>query len=245
MDVLTQLSKLTSLCICLDPDMKNSNGSDIQEVDASYVMDLPGLRSLHMTSIGAKDLVLLCPELRSLTMDYPSIKGNLSLPASLEDLSMRGLSGPPMNEPYQASNLLGLTSLLCHASGPMEQDQLYAMLPLMSALKTFVLITLNEKLPPLLPASLQALSYILESDASLSSEELQHVAAACQLPELQSLNLYKCLSWKPRELCALQNIQMESKAKVILKEKWVDEDGIIMGQELTYYASRDMHCTEK
>ena len=143
---------------------------------------------------------------------------------------MRGLLGPSRPEPFQVSNLLGLTSLLCHASGPMEQDRLYAMLPSMSALETLVLILLNGQLPPLLPANLRMIRYILQFSNSLSSEELQHVAAACLLPELQSVSLHKRYSWTPSELRALQKIKKESKIEVIVVDYWVDEDSIFLGR---------------
>ena len=74
MDVLTQLTNLTSLWIYMDLDMKDNNDSHTREVDASSILNLPGLRSLHMTSFRARDLLLLCPKLRKLTMDYPWIK---------------------------------------------------------------------------------------------------------------------------------------------------------------------------
>ncbi len=233
MDVLTQLNNLTSLRICMEVDVKDSNNNFIYEVDASYTMDLPGLKSLHMTGIEARDLILLCPRLRSLTVDYPFIKGKVYLPASLEDLSVRGMSGPPMHEPYQISDLLGLTSLLCHACGPIDQDQLYATLPSMSALKTLILISLNGKLPPLLPASLRVIKYILDSEEPLSSKELQHLASPCLLPEVQAVSLYNHQTWKPSELRALQKIKRESKVAVIVKENWADEDNIVHGITLS------------
>ena len=217
MDVLTQLTNLVSLKICMV-------GNRDHEVSTSYTLSHPILRSLHMRRINVRNLDLRCPRLHSLVMDYPSIKGVLSFPASLEDLSYRGIAILPFHELFPVSKLLGLTSLLCHVLLSMDRDSLYAILPSMSALRRLDIIMFNGQLPALLPSGLQAIRYFMLGEDPLSSQELQHFARACKLPELQSIGLYNCQTWTPSEISAVQKIQQESKAKVIVEENWVDED---------------------
>ena len=183
MDLLAQLTNLTSLRI----DMVRDSDGDIDEVAASYTVSLPGLKSLHAAQIKAIDLTLLCPGLRSLTMEDSSISGNLSLPAFLEELSIRGRL--QMDRAFPVSSLLGLTSLLCDVPRGMTQELLFGALPSMTALRNLDLILMNGQLPSLLPGSLRAIKYILMSGDKVSPRELQHFAGACQLPELQELML--------------------------------------------------------
>ncbi|CAL5218921.1 g667 [Coccomyxa viridis] len=224
MSVLTQLTSLVSLEICI---MGDPLGDMDDEVTASYHLSLPGLESLHMRGINAKNLSLHCPRLRNLVMDYPYIEGILSLPASLEDFAIRGVA--PFHEPFPVSNLLGLTSLLCHVPLSIDRDALYAALPSMSALRKLDIISFFGQLPPLLPPSLRAVRYFVTGEYPLSSQELQHFAKACKLPELQSMGLYNCQTWKPYEIRTLQKIQQECKANIIVEKNWKDEDRVASG----------------
>ena len=222
MDVLTQLTNLVSLKICIGRFIDD-------EVTASYALSHPGLKSLYMRGINVRNLELRCPRLRSLVMDYAYIEGVLSFPASLEDLSIRGISSSPIHEPFPVSKLLGLTSLLCHVPLSIDRDALYAALPSMAVLRKLDIISYFGQLPPLLPPSLRAIRYFLTGEYPLSSQELQHFAKACQLPELQSMGLYNFGTWKPSEISTLQKIQQESKVSIIVKENWDDEDKVAFG----------------
>ena len=230
--VLTQLTNLVSLQICIV-----SNRLD-DEVTASYALSHSGLKRLHVRGIKAKNLSLLCPSLRSLVMDHVYVEGTLSLPASLEDFAIRGTSGPPFKEPFPGlfeqrtfpvSQLLGLTSFLCHVPYSIDQATLDAALPKMLALRKLDIISFFGKLPPRLPSGLRAIRYFLINDNPLSSKELKHFAKACQLPELQSIGLYNCKAWTPSEIVGLDKIQQESKVTITMKEHYLDEDKVALG----------------
>ena len=233
-DVLTQLTSLTFLKIRVNDGATRDTGV---EVAASYTLSLPGLTSLHLSSITTEDLVLLCPRLRSLTLDYPSVRGCLSLPASLEELSIRGFTAPPMHK-TSMSGLRGLTSLLCNVPGGMTQSFLFGILPSMSALRSLDLVLSDGQVPPRLPGTLRAIRYYLVDvtyptpTVPLSSRELQHFAGACQLPELQSMSLCNRYIWTADEKQALNKIQAESSVTVSVEENREDNMRVYPGNLL-------------
>ena len=231
MEVLNQLTNLKRLRITLNTDASDDESEKLPLGSTkSYALSLPGLDSLYVDGLLAEGFALHCPSLRSLTMQFCMILGNFSLQASLEDFAIRGISGPRMKETFPVSSLLGLTSLHCQPPGHMKSELLFGALPSMSALKVLELVSYNEQLPPALPASLQEIKYILPTSSLWTPAQLQHVAAACKLPELQSLSLYNCEKWEPSELRALQKVAKESKAEVTVRDNWVDEEGIMMGE---------------
>ncbi len=226
LDVLTQLTNLTSLKINLHKCLDKRLGS--------YTLSLPGLKSLYVLGLGARDLTLHCPELRSLTLEECwIIEGTLSLPASLEDLALRCkemTATHTLRDTFPVSSLHGLTSLHCQLPDSLIPDDLYGFLPAMSALRTLDLVLdyrqfppRNGQLPPLLPASLLVIRYIMVSGRSLGPADLQCFTDAGQLPELQSMTLHSCQGWEDNVWHSLMEIQEKSNVEVILSVAWIDQ----------------------
>ena len=84
MDVLSCLTQLTRLKIF------QADGAFTNKSSASYTMNIPGLKSLHMVYYKLEDLTLECPRLVSLTLEKSKISGQLSLEAPLEDFKYKG-----------------------------------------------------------------------------------------------------------------------------------------------------------
>ena len=172
LEVLNQLSSLTYLAIDMCGDADQNRCEDGEEVADSHAVSLPRLKSLHMTQVITEDLNLECPELRSLIMEDCRIRGNLIIPACLEEFSLRGT--PPMHDASAVRNLLALTSLACCVAGNMKQDLLYGFLPLMPVLRSLDLKLSSGQLPPQLPVSLQVVntSSIVEHHCPLGSSSI-------------------------------------------------------------------------
>ena len=204
LEVLSQLSNLTNLVINMGGDADQDRCDDGDEVADSHAVSLPRLKSLHMEHVITEDLSLQCPKLRSLQMEDCRIRGNLILPACLEEFSVDRT--PAMHDASAVRNLLALTSLAYYVAGDIEQDLLYGFLPLMPVLRNLDLKVRSGQLPPQLPVSLQVVKYSLCDSTPLSSGELQHFAGACQLPALQSISLSTAYPWLPWEVHALQEI---------------------------------------
>ncbi len=229
LDVLTQLTNLTSLKFNMIEGMSDVEwDAAAYEPATSFVLSLPRLKSLHMRQIQADNLTLLCPELRSLTIDGLRLKGDLSLPASLEDLSIDSSWHYTfkLHEAAAVIALRGLTSLLCHVPEGVKQAFLFGILPSMSALRNLDVALCTGQLPPRLPGSLRAIRYSLvdaiyfRRAGPLSPRELQHFAGACQLPELQSISMCNSSKWTPGVLQAIEKIQAESSVDVSVEESW-------------------------
>ena len=210
---LTQLTQLTSLKLSLPMTAAVRTISDR--------LNLPGLRSLHLAYVRAKDLVLDCPRLRSLTMEYCYIQRHISLQASLENFLFRELSGFQIHDACPLSNLLGLTRLHC-------QKRFFDILPFLSGLRTLEVSSDDGYLPPYLPSSLWTIKYFVRCtwsyQSSWCSRELQHLEMACQLPELQSLALWHMYEWIPQVGDAVQKLKGESKAKVTIQQDAIGEE---------------------
>ena len=217
LDVLNQLTSLTSL--------KIGSCKWLDERPRPYVFSVPSLKSLYVRCLSATDLTLACPELHILTLEECRIKGSLSLPASLKDFKIRGASTRHMQEAFPVSSLLGLISLHCSLPETMKPDLLYDILPSMSALRTLELC-LNHgwlpvpwavgQLPPLLPTSLLSVRYFVTSQSGLGPVDLQRLADACQLPELQSMSLQNCAGWDPEMWRSLEQVGKGSNVKVFV-----------------------------
>lgn len=110
---------------------------------------------------------------------------------------------------------------------------IFEILSSMTVLRTLEICSLTRHLPPLLPASLQEVTYIMALPSCLMSIELQHLPSACQLPQVQRVCLYHWKNWMPKELSAIQEVAKESKAEVVVKENWADEDCTIRRE--TFY----------
>ena len=179
-----------------------------------------------MTNFITKDLTLDCPRLRSLTLEHGCVHGRLSLQASLENYAFINETCLDVHEAFPLSNLLGLTRLHCQLPGKMSQETFFGILPTMSALKTLDLFSWDHRLPPRIPAGLQAFKYVLplRHQPSLCQEELQHFADACQSPEVHNAHLLKYWKWKQDEISALERIKEESKAKVFLADNLMEYD---------------------
>ncbi len=136
-----------------------------------------------------------------------SITGSLSLQAPVQELALR------------IKTLEGLDL----------PRGIFQILPSMLALRTLEIHTPTGNLPPLLPASLQVVRYIITWPSPFASVELQHLPAACHLPEVQSVRVYRYGDWTPSELSAIEKLAKESKANVIVKENW-EEDKTIRGE---------------
>ena len=206
--VLRQLSNLTSLKL---------GTPTLPRVQRSYVIDLPGLRHLHICHFKVQDLTLKCPGLRSLTVVNSSFRGKLSLEAPLEEVFYKGKEGLPVHEGFPLDNLLGVTRLHVTWSSFNSGwlDDIYGILPLMSRLKTLSIVSQPGILPPKLPDSLWTATLVLDYNFYASTEDLEvkHFADACELPQLKSLSLLRC----PRGVHhRLQEVSKNSKAKIVL-----------------------------
>ena len=201
--VFNKLTNLTSLKVGGSP-WSNAN----------CVLDLPRLKSLHISHFSTSELTLICPGLRSLILERCTIRGHLSLKAPLEHLACKGDIKLCVHEAFPCSNFLGLRSLRCHLWGARSQlnpDEINGILPEMSMLRTLDLVFNNGGLPPHLPASLQSLNYYLER--YWGPNDLERFADTCRLPHLLSINLIHWNKWKPDDQLALQEMSAEGKGK--------------------------------
>lgn len=230
-----QLKALNSLDICVHPRsyLPEDDGLPDQiyfsEIESrSYIIDLPGLKSLSLTSLDVIDVTLVCPSLRSLTLTRCDIRGRLSLQASLEHVCCEGCSTFGIHEGFPVSNLLGLTCLQIHMPCCMNRDELYSILPRMSKLRALDMLFRESGLPWPLPASLKAIRYYFAAFCGVQSrwesEDFQRISHACQLPELQSISLVNWHKFKPDELLALQQITEEGGGKLSVKYVMMGED---------------------
>ncbi len=237
--VLTQLTKLTSLRVCFKScgtRSRRPESAPQRDVDKpiSYALNLPELRSLHMTNLEVKDLTLDCPKLCSLVLEHCWIQGRPSLQASLENFAFNDKTCLDVHEAFPLSNVLGLTRLHCQLPGKVSQETFFSILPTMSALRTLDLVSWDHCLPPLVPASLQAFKFVLPLRyRPLSQEELQHFADACQSPEVHSAHLLKYWKWAPDEISVLEKIKGQSKARVNLQDDLMEDDVLgILNEEV-------------
>ena len=206
--VLRQLSKLTSLKLCMPT---------LPRVQRSYVIDLPGLRRLHIGEFQVQDLTLNCPGLRSLTIVNSFFGGKLSLQAHLEELFYKGIEGLFVHETFPLDNLLGVTRLHVTWSSFNSEglDDIYGSLPLMSQLKTLSIVSRAGTFPPKLPDSLRTATVIFDYFIPWDTKDLQvkHFADACELPKLKSLSL---LRLSTEHLHTFQEVSKNSRVKVML-----------------------------
>lgn len=206
--LLEQLPKLTTLKIRM-----STTAADISYT-ACFVSH-QGLKSLHLIGHRVSYLVLDCPSLCSLTLDYCCIAETFSLfSSSLKTLRCKGESAEHLHKARRS--LLGVTHLQCQLLGPVKPDGLYSILPEMSALKTLDLCSYGAGFPPDLPASLREFRYTEKCRGQCPLEP--HFESIWQLPELQSVSLCNRHRWQPCDLQALKQIAGESGVKVIVKE---------------------------
>ncbi len=230
---VNQLKSLTSLDVSVHPRSYRGDEladeiffSDIEP--SSHVLDFPGLKSLSLTSLRVKDVTLVCPSLRSLTVTRCSINGRLSLQAPLEHLCCTGCTTLGIHEAFPVSNLLGLTCLQCDVSCWLSQDDLYSILPRMSKLRVLDLAFRKSGVPWHLPASVQTIEYYLtrsgERRSQWNSEDFRYILQACQLPELQSITLVNWYKFNSDNMAALKHITEEVGGKVSVKAEMMGED---------------------
>ena len=197
LDVLSQLTGLISLKTYGDMDLWEMLNKDY----SGCVLKIPSLQRLSMSGIYARDLTVQCPQLRTLHIGLCHITESPSLQAPVEEFTLR------------------LTTV-----GGLDMPRgIFGILPSMSSLRTLEFHSPTGKLPPLLPASLRVVRYIMEFPRCFYVAELQHLPAACQLPEVQSVCLHHLDKWMPKELSAIQEHAKESKASVVVKDDWADE----------------------
>ncbi len=207
--VLDKLTNLTSLKVC-------------GWHHTACALDLPRLKSLHISHFDTSDLTLNCPGMCSLALERWTIRGHLSLEAPLEHLACKGDINIYVHEAFPRSNFLGLTSLRCHlwnARSQLIPNVINGILPLMSMLQILDLVFRKGGLPLHLPASLHSISYYLERH--WRPNDLQRFADTCRLPHLHSIKLVHWKEWKPDDQLALQDITAQGKGKisVIMKKK--------------------------
>ena len=213
MPVLTHLTRLSSLIVDI------ATGRVADEMVRSHAMRLPNLKSLHMRGIKFNDLTLECTVLRSLCLQYCHVKGNLNLQAPLKELSYTG-DGLCMAYVFPLSNMHRLTRLHCHHHDTHgTEEDIFSVLPLMSGLRSLDFISYTGSFPHSLPNSLWEVRVVLYFDWFwYSKNQLQYFEDACQLPELQRIDLWKCSKWQPSESQQLLRIKSTSKAMVTVRE---------------------------
>ena len=214
MPMLTQLTRLSRLKLSL-------SGFVAPESVRSCDMCLPSLRSLHVREMTFADLTLKCPALRSLCLHSCYIEGNLTLQSPLEELSCTDCLN--MLRVFPLSNLHSLTRLHCdHLTVyPMKAD-IFNVLPLMTDLRSLDIISYTGCFPRSLPASLGEIRFVLHADCqwrydnSNALKQLQYFGYACQLPELQRIDLWRCGKWEPCELQKIRRMMAKSNVKTVV-----------------------------
>ena len=227
MAVLTQLRNLSSLKMCHTFSHNHGQGEPL-----SYVLDHPGLKSLRVAHFEVNRLELHCPRLRNLTVyccHCFEVPGSLSLQAPLDKLFWSGYRGPTMHVGFPTSNVFGLSHLHIGLFGQSSRDILLKTLPLMFKLKTldlFIHSGHHGEFPDSeeLPASLQAIRYVIMKHSLSLRRRGQSLAKICQLPNLQSMTLLRWGRWDAEEQSMLKRVKEQSKAQLILKENIAAKD---------------------
>ncbi len=198
----------------------------------SCVLNLPGLECLYIQRLVMKDLVIGCPRLCKVTLEDCWIQERLFLPASLKECFFRREC--VLRGMFPLGNQCGLTRLHCHLplGCRMSADALYGVLPCMSELRTLELDIFECGLPGLLPGSLRAIRYTVW--ARWEPRNIQHVADACQLPELQEFMLLGRHKWAPHDMRSIQEIKGKSKSKIIMKDNLTEADIVVMERAFTH-----------
>ena len=146
---LNQLTRLTRLEFDeLDP---TSDRAD----ELYYALKLPALEVLCVECLGASELPLQCPQLKTLRIERFAI-GKLHLQASLEHLHCCEGGDFIIHEGFPISNLIGLTYLSLNVSYDIATEAaLFQGLPLMTRLRVLDLGDIKCSLPAILPSSLR------------------------------------------------------------------------------------------
>ena len=225
---LTALNSLTidkpaytwpELAILWNPILWNPRSSFDDEYKSSLI-DIPGLKRLHLVDLEVTDLTLLCSnwQLHGLTSER-WFKGRLSLQGPLEDLSCMDFASLRLQQTFSHNTLLGLTQLQWHLDGKSVQDDVYSVLPEMSNLRKLQLVIAFDKggLPQLLPAKIQRISYT-KLGIVWHRQDFHNFAVACHMPELQSITLStRALMWNNHDdHLSIRAIEKRAQGKVIL-----------------------------
>ncbi len=183
--LLRQLTALTALTF-------HAGGGPDVNVLVNNTLHLPQLRTLSIDNYWAKDLVLDCPKVTDLMLDYwggtleEDVVHLVFLQARLERFHVRQSENFMMHAGFPVANFLDVVSLSIACLEDVGEEELFTALPLMKKLQTLDLVVHQGWLLRSLPQSLCEVTLVYTTAARWDE---RIVPALQQLPELECLKI--------------------------------------------------------